>query len=99
LRENRPTATRSEVKAPHLVLGVCLLGCGLPTAVAAERPVPVKVFLLAGQSNMEGKAPNALLEHQAGDPKTRPNSPTCARAASGSCATTCSSSSASAAAG
>lgn len=31
----------------------------------------IKVFILAGQSNMEGKAPNALLEHQARDPKTR----------------------------
>ncbi len=31
---------------------------------------PVKVFILAGQSNMEGKAPNALLEHQATDAKT-----------------------------
>jgi len=31
----------------------------------------IKVFILAGQSNMEGKAPNALLEHQAKDPKTR----------------------------
>lgn len=31
----------------------------------------VKVFILAGQSNMEGKAPNALLEHQATDPKTK----------------------------
>jgi alpha-galactosidase len=31
----------------------------------------VKVFILAGQSNMEGKAPNALLEHQARDAKTR----------------------------
>ena len=30
----------------------------------------VRVFVLAGQSNMEGKAPNALLEHQATDPKT-----------------------------
>jgi alpha-galactosidase len=36
---------------------------------AAERPV--KVFILAGQSNMEGKAPDALLHHQATDPKTR----------------------------
>jgi alpha-galactosidase len=32
---------------------------------------PVKVFILAGQSNMEGKAPNALLEHQAKDPATK----------------------------
>src|SRR3954469_18073524 len=31
----------------------------------------VKIFILAGQSNMEGKAPNALLEHQAKDPKTK----------------------------
>ncbi|MCA9189880.1 MAG: hypothetical protein KDA99_29855, partial [Planctomycetales bacterium] len=30
----------------------------------------VRVFVLAGQSNMEGKAPNALFEHQANDPKT-----------------------------
>ncbi|MDP6506651.1 MAG: sialate O-acetylesterase, partial [Planctomycetota bacterium] len=32
---------------------------------------PVKVFILAGQSNMEGKANNALLEHQATDEKTK----------------------------
>ena len=31
----------------------------------------VKVFILAGQSNMEGKAPNTLLDHQATDPKTK----------------------------
>ncbi len=31
----------------------------------------VKVFVLAGQSNMEGKAPNTLLEHQATDSKTK----------------------------
>jgi alpha-galactosidase len=40
------------------------------TAVhAADKPV--KVFILAGQSNMEGKAPNTLLDHQATDAKTR----------------------------
>jgi len=39
-------------------------------ARAAESGKPVKVFLLAGQSNMEGKARNTLLEYQAGDPKT-----------------------------
>ena len=38
---------------------------------AAAAPPPVKVFLLAGQSNMEGKAPNTLLDHQAADPKTK----------------------------
>ncbi len=31
----------------------------------------VKVYILAGQSNMEGKAPNALFEHQAKAPKTK----------------------------
>jgi Carbohydrate esterase, sialic acid-specific acetylesterase len=48
-------------------LAVCLLLAG--PGRAAEKPV--KVFILAGQSNMEGKAPNALLDHQATDPKTR----------------------------
>lgn len=31
----------------------------------------VKVFILAGQSNMEGKAPNALFDHQATNAATR----------------------------
>ena len=43
----------------------------LPTAQAADSPKSVKVFILAGQSNLEGKAPNTLLDHQAADPKTR----------------------------
>jgi hypothetical protein len=38
---------------------------------AADAPTTVKVFILAGQSNMEGKAPNALFEHQAADAKTK----------------------------
>ena len=47
----------------------------LIVATMAAEPLPavdkpVKVFILAGQSNMEGKAPNALLDHQATDPKT-----------------------------
>jgi Carbohydrate esterase, sialic acid-specific acetylesterase len=41
------------------------------TVSAADNSKPVKVFILAGQSNMEGKAPNTLLEHQATDAKTR----------------------------
>jgi hypothetical protein len=43
----------------------------LPAPVRTLAEAPVKVFVLAGQSNMEGKAPNTLLEHQATDPKTR----------------------------
>lgn len=39
------------------------------TAPAAE---PVKVFILAGQSNMEGKAKMSLVEYQASAPETAP---------------------------
>ncbi len=45
---------------------VCLLTGSL---LGADNTV--KVFILAGQSNMEGKAPNELLDYQATDPKTR----------------------------
>ena len=51
------------------ILAVAALATLVPTARAADKPV--KVFILAGQSNMEGKAPNALLDHQATDPKTK----------------------------
>jgi alpha-galactosidase len=37
------------------------------TGVSADDSNSVKVFILAGQSNMEGKAPNALLDHQKDD--------------------------------
>src|SRR5947209_16732127 len=44
----------------------------LPGALsAAERPRPIQVFILAGQSNMEGKAKVSLLEYQAQQPATR----------------------------
>ena len=44
---------------------------GLVAAHLSAADAPVKVFILAGQSNMEGKAPNALLDHQATDSKTK----------------------------
>ena len=52
-----------------------LTGCVLLLDQAATMALPpgnkpVKVFVLAGQSNMEGKAANTLLEYQATDPKT-----------------------------
>lgn len=47
------------------LLGSLLL---VPTVLAGDR---VQVFVLAGQSNMEGKAKNELLEHQATDARTR----------------------------
>jgi hypothetical protein len=45
--------------------------CALTLFAPARAEKPVRVYLLAGQSNMEGKAPNALLDHQAADPKTK----------------------------
>lgn len=53
-----------------LVTGICLLGmsAGVTGVDGAEA---VKVFVLAGQSNMEGKVQNKLLEHQARDAKTK----------------------------
>ena len=57
----------------HLV-GITLFAISLaPVAKAwsADSADAVKVFVLAGQSNMEGKAKNTLLEHQATDPKTK----------------------------
>ncbi|MEZ5942963.1 MAG: sialate O-acetylesterase [Planctomycetaceae bacterium] len=51
------------------LLSIAFSFCLLAASVSAEEKV-VKVFILAGQSNMEGKAPNELLEHQATDPKT-----------------------------
>jgi hypothetical protein len=47
---------------------LAILAGALPLHGAGK---PVKVFILAGQSNMEGKAPNTLLDHQATDPKTK----------------------------
>ena len=51
-----------------IVLGVTFFLVAGPVCAGDKT---VKVFILAGQSNMEGKAPNALLEHQAKDPKTK----------------------------
>jgi hypothetical protein len=48
---------------------LCSIAAVSPGAEAA--PGRVKVFVLAGQSNMEGKAKLALLEHQAQQPATR----------------------------
>ena len=48
-----------------------LVACLLLAATADADEKPVKVFVLAGQSNMEGKAPNELLDHQATDAKTK----------------------------
>jgi len=51
-----------------LGLAACLLSA-LP--LRADTSGKVKVFILAGQSNMVGKAKMSLLEYQAGQPETR----------------------------
>lgn len=48
-----------------LLLTVCLFH------LHASAAKPIKVFILAGQSNMEGKAKVSLLEHQVKQPDTR----------------------------
>lgn len=51
---------------------VMTLMLALPGNLQADPPKkPVKVFILAGQSNMEGKAKVSLLEYQAKQPATR----------------------------
>ncbi|MDP6523991.1 MAG: sialate O-acetylesterase [Kiritimatiellia bacterium] len=55
-------------RARVAILSGCVL-LGLNTAVFAAGTF--KVFVLAGQSNMEGKARNSLLEFQATDAKTK----------------------------
>ena len=60
-------------------------------APAADAEKTVKVFILAGQSNMEGKAANTLLDRRQ-IPRRKTSSPTCATATSGRYATMCSSS-------
>ncbi len=49
------------------VLAAALLG----SAANAEAAGKVKVFIFAGQSNAEGKAPNKLLDYQAEAPETK----------------------------
>ena len=61
------------MKTLRLMMGVIVLGLCISSAplFGAKASGKVKVFILAGQSNMEGKAKNKLLEHQATDAKTK----------------------------
>jgi alpha-galactosidase len=56
-----------------IIASVALAALALVAAggQAADAKKPVKVFILAGQSNMEGHAKVALLEYQAKQPATR----------------------------
>ncbi len=53
------------------LLTVLLAGFLVASTPLHAADKPVKVFILAGQSNMEGKARNALLDYQATDAKTK----------------------------
>jgi alpha-galactosidase len=58
-------------KCGRIVAGIVGLTILFAAAVrAADDESTVKVFILAGQSNMEGKAKNSLLEYQATAPET-----------------------------
>ena len=52
----------------YLLLSICLLST---LSFGADSSKKVKVFILAGQSNMEGKAKIELLEYQVDQPETR----------------------------
>ncbi len=52
----------------YLFLGICLLST---LSFGADSSKKVKVFILAGQSNMEGKAKIELLEYQVDQPETQ----------------------------
>jgi alpha-galactosidase len=56
-----------------IALGAAIFALAATAAAvrAADAAKAVKVFILAGQSNMEGKAPNTLLDYQAEAPETR----------------------------
>ena len=54
-----------------LFVTLILTASVVPWSVADDAQA-VNVFILAGQSNMEGKASNALLDHQASDETTEP---------------------------
>ncbi len=54
----------------YLRCAAALLLGAIAVAGAGEAHRPVKVFILAGQSNMEGKAKVALLDYQAKQPAT-----------------------------
>jgi hypothetical protein len=67
-RNPEPSTMKNLLIIPALA---ALLSASPPVEPAETSAKPVQVFILAGQSNMEGKAQNVLLERQAVAPKTR----------------------------
>lgn len=62
---------RRKTMAVAIGWAAALLLVAAATLEAADTKKPVKVFILAGQSNMEGKAKLELLEYQVRQPSTR----------------------------
>jgi alpha-galactosidase len=56
---------------PRLLLAFLAIVTCPVSGFAADKPKPVKVFILAGQSNMEGKAKMSLVDFQARQPGTK----------------------------
>jgi len=54
-----------------VLFALAVVAANSVSVLSADDSKTVKVFILAGQSNMEGKAANELLNHQATDPKTQ----------------------------
>ena len=69
MKLNDTMMTSNRIKTAYTLAALAIAGFAFNAA--AQDAKPVKVFILAGQSNMEGKAPNTLLDHQATDPKTK----------------------------
>jgi hypothetical protein len=67
--QNRTESIMYITPPPGLALAASLLSL-LATACPSQGKT-VKVFILAGQSNMEGKVQNPLMDHQATDAKTK----------------------------
>lgn len=57
------------MKRIFFLLALCTLGCGM---VQAAEKQPLKVFILAGQSNMEGHARIETFDYLGDDPATAP---------------------------
>ena len=53
------------------IIGFALTLLLISPGIWADPPKPIKVFILAGQSNMEGKAKVSLLEYQIKQPATK----------------------------
>ncbi|MHC4249749.1 MAG: sialate O-acetylesterase [Planctomycetota bacterium] len=73
-KEHDETAAAAPVEKKPAAPAAAPVGKRPPTPApepAPAGPAKVKVFILSGQSNMEGKAKVSLLEHQVKDPKTR----------------------------